>query len=307
MDALATIPEVRVVGLHGRGRGPRGRGGCALRRRRRLCGRGTDAEGAEAGRRLRLRAAARARGRRDGHHQARHPVLRREADRERPARRPGSILKALERRKLVTSVGYMMRYRDSARRGEGATWRATSRSSRAAPGSAACRGCPGGGARTRAAAKPWSRRRTSSTWRAYLFGEVDVRLLRGPPGPDHGRRGLLRVEDASICTLTFESGLLCEITSSCAVQKSEISLEVFGMGGRLKLNRWPFELTLQTRRSTSLPGHIRRVHGGRPGLRQGRAQRGRFGHQEQLRGRLQDDGRHMRRREVHVRRQAVRV
>ncbi len=58
------------------------------------------------------------------------------------------------------------------------------------------------------------------------------------------------VDDASICSMTFAGGLLCEVTSSCAFPMGETSLEAFCMGGRFRLSRWPFELTLQTPEET---------------------------------------------------------
>ena len=79
----------------------------------------------------------------------------------------------------------------------------------------------------------------------YLFGEV-VSVFCVP------RRGLITdvenytVEDASICTLTFESGLICEITSSCAVSMGEVSLEVFTRNGRAKLHDWDLKLVMTT-------------------------------------------------------------
>jgi myo-inositol 2-dehydrogenase/D-chiro-inositol 1-dehydrogenase len=69
----------------------------------------------------------------------------------------------------------------------------------------------------------------------YLFGEVVSVFCAG-------RKGLItdiedyNVEDASVCTLTFESGLICEISSSCAVTcGSRQSVEVICRNSYLEL------------------------------------------------------------------------
>lgn len=166
---------------------------------------------------------------------------------------PRQILKALRRKKLVTSVGYMMRYRDSARRVK----EHLARNEPVVARGAWVGGMPG---------VSWWRRKDQSGGQAmeqtthifdlarFLFGEVTSVFCAG-------RRGLITgvehysVEDASICTLTFESGLLCEITSSCAVEKGEICLEVADRKGRARLEDWNLNLTIslgnETHRYTS--------------------------------------------------------
>ena len=161
---------------------------------------------------------------------------------------PRRILKALEAKGLTTAVGYMMRYQPNVAR---AREFLAEHEPIAARGAYLC-GIPG---------VAWWRRKDQSGGQIveqsthvfdltrYLFGEVESVYCRG-------RKGLIKgepnysVDDASICSLTFQSGMLCEMLSSCAFPMNEISLEVFGMGGRLKLNRWPFELSLQTEAET---------------------------------------------------------
>lgn len=159
-------------------------------------------------------------------------------DREAPQR----ILGALEGKGLVTSVGYMMRYRDSVRR---------VRELLAEDEPVVARGAWIGGMPGVA----WWRRKDQGGGQVneqsthvydlarYIFGEVESVFCAG-------RRGLMTdvedysVEDASICTLVFESGLLCEITSSCAVGMGEVGLEVFTRRARAKLAGWDLSLTL---------------------------------------------------------------
>lgn len=161
-------------------------------------------------------------------------------DRDTTAR----ILKALEGKELITSVGYMMRYRDSARR----TLEYLADDEPVVARGAWIGGMPG---------VHWWRVKAESGGQAneqtthifdltrYLFGEVASVFCVG-------RTGLITdvedytVEDATICTLTFESGLLCELTSSCAVGAGEVGLEVFARKGRLKMEGWDMSLTIRS-------------------------------------------------------------
>jgi len=161
---------------------------------------------------------------------------------------PRRILAALQEKGLTTSVGYMMRYYPSVARARDFL---TDHRPITARGAYLC-GIPG---------VPWWRRKEQSGGQIieqsthiydltrYLFGEVETVCCRG-------RKGLIvdepnyTADDASLCSMTFAGGLLCEITSSCAYPMTEISLEAFCMGGRMRLARWPFELTLQTPEET---------------------------------------------------------
>ena len=161
---------------------------------------------------------------------------------------PRRILEAVEEKGLVTCVGYLMRYQPNVARVREFL---AEHEPITARGAYMCN-VPG---------VAWWRRKEQSGGQIieqsthvydltrYLFGEVESVYCRG-------RKGLIKgepnysVDDASLCSLTFQSGLLCEVTSSCAFPMTEISLEVFAMGGRLKLSRWPFELTLQTPEET---------------------------------------------------------
>ncbi len=147
---------------------------------------------------------------------------------------PRRILDAVEERGLLTSVGYMMRYRDTA---ELMREHLAENTPVTARGAYLC-GIPGA---------PWWRRKEQSGGQVveqsthvfdlarFLLGEVEtVYCIR--------RRDLITdveeytADDASICSLVFEDGTLCEITSSCAVEKGEMSLEVFTRKTRAKLS-----------------------------------------------------------------------
>lgn len=76
----------------------------------------------------------------------------------------------------------------------------------------------------------------------YLFGDVESVYCVG-------RTGIITdvenydIEDASICTLTFENGMICELSSSCAVKcGGGVMLEVFGENLRLELSGWNLEV-----------------------------------------------------------------
>ncbi len=159
-------------------------------------------------------------------------------DRETPLR----VLEALEGKDIITSVGYMIRYRDNPRR---------LKEFLADNEPVVARGCWIGGM----PGVPWWRRKDQGGGQVneqsthifdlarYLFGEVESVFCTA-------RTGLMTdvedytVEDATICTLTFRSGLLCEITSSCAVGMGEVSLEVFARKGRAKLEDAAMKLTV---------------------------------------------------------------
>lgn len=157
---------------------------------------------------------------------------------------PRRILAAVEEKGLPTCVGYLMRYQANVAR---AREFLAEHEPITARGAYLCSIPP----------PPWWRRKEQSGGQIieqsthifdltrYLFGEVESVCCRARGGLITGEPNY-SVDDASLCSLAFESGVLCEVTSSCAFPMTEISLEVFAMGGRLKLNRWPFELTLQT-------------------------------------------------------------
>lgn len=161
---------------------------------------------------------------------------------------PQAVLKALRGKKLITSVGYMMRYRDNSRR---------VRDYLAQNPPVLARGAWVGGMPV---ATWWLRKDQSGgqlmeqTTHIFdlarcLFGEVKSVFCAA-------RRGIVTDvesytgDDASICTLTFESGLLCEITSSCVVEKGEICLEAFDRKGRARLEGWNLDLTLSAGNET---------------------------------------------------------
>ena len=75
---------------------------------------------------------------------------------------PRRILSAVQKKGLLTSVGYMMRYYPHAARGRSSCPH-TSPSPPAAPTCTPYRACPGGVARSRAAARSSSRAPTSTT------------------------------------------------------------------------------------------------------------------------------------------------
>jgi predicted dehydrogenase len=161
---------------------------------------------------------------------------------------PRHVLDALGKACLVTSVGYMMRYRETVRR---------LKECLADDEPVVARGAWIGGM----PAAAWWRRKDQGGGQVneqtthlldlarYLFGQVTSVFCAG-------RRGLVEgvedysVEDASICTLTFESGLVCEIASSCAAGKGEISLDVFTRRARARLQDWEMNLTLSVGNET---------------------------------------------------------
>jgi len=155
---------------------------------------------------------------------------------------PQAVLKALRGKKLITSVGYMMRYRDNSRRVRDHLAESPPVVARGAwvgglpPATWWLRKDQGGGQLMEQTTHIFDLAR-------YLFGEVKsvfCAARRGVITDIEGYTG----DDASICTLTFESGLLCEITSSCAVEKGEICLDAVDRKGRARLEGWNLDLTL---------------------------------------------------------------
>jgi myo-inositol 2-dehydrogenase/D-chiro-inositol 1-dehydrogenase len=159
-------------------------------------------------------------------------------DRETPLR----MLDALEGTDLVTSVGYVLRYRENVDRaaeflaGEPAV---------VALGTYVC-GIPG---------MPWWPRKELSGGQVneqsthlfdlarFLFGEVESVYCAARAGLITGVDGY-SLEDASICMLRFESGLLCEITSSCAMSEREVSFAALTRSGRVELRTTAMDLTI---------------------------------------------------------------
>jgi predicted dehydrogenase len=160
-------------------------------------------------------------------------------DRETPLR----ILEAVTAKGLLTSVGYMSRYRKTVER-------AKELLAQDAPVLAR-----GGWIGSMPGVFWWRRKamsggqimeQTTHTFdlARHLLGDVSMVFCVG-------RKGLITgvdnydVEDASICTLVFESGLIGEIASSCAVGAGGgVTLEVFGRESWLKLGGW--DLSLET-------------------------------------------------------------
>lgn len=158
------------------------------------------------------------------------------------------VLEALEADPVVTGVGYMMRYSDNAARVKGILGQETPVVARSIY---AC-GVPG---------PPWWRRKEQSGGQVveqtthlfdlarYLFGEVQSVYCRP-------RRGLItdmenyNTDDASACSLVFESGLLCDVVSTCAVNVGERSLEVFTPDTRAKLSDGTGRLTVERKGET---------------------------------------------------------
>ena len=151
-------------------------------------------------------------------------------DRETPTR----ILAAVKAKGLLTSVGYMTRYRPMVARAKELLAQDTAVLARGGW----IGGMPG---------VFWWRRKSMSGGQImeqtthtfdlarYLFGEVTSVYCVG-------RTGLITdvenydIEDASICTLVFESGLICEITSSCAVSAGAgVNMEAYCRNCWLKL------------------------------------------------------------------------
>jgi len=158
-------------------------------------------------------------------------------DRQVPAR----VLEAVRQRGLLTCVGYMCRYRENVAR---------AKEHLAGDVPVMARGTWVGG-------MPgvfWWRRKAVSGGQIveqtthvfdiarYLLGEVESVFCVGRTGVIRDVEGY-DVEDASICTLRFESGLICEISSSCATSCGVgVTFEVVCRESRIKLDGWNLEL-----------------------------------------------------------------
>ena len=158
------------------------------------------------------------------------------------------VLEALEGTGLVTSVGYQMRYGQNVSRLHDLLSQTPPVVARALY---AC-GIPG---------VPWWRRKEQSGGQVVeqsthlydlarcLFGEVEQVYCTC-------RRDIITdeedydVEDASICSLRFASGLLCEVTSTCAVSQGGLWLEFLTRAARVKLEGPARELTVTTEDAT---------------------------------------------------------
>jgi len=155
---------------------------------------------------------------------------------------PQRIVDALEGTSLITSVGYLMRYRKNVARVKELLEKETPVVARA----------------TYASDLPevyWWRQKKLSGGQIveqsthvydlarYLLGEVLSVFCRG-------RKGLIEVEDydvedASIATLVFESGLIGDVISTCALKHGELSLDVFTATSRATLAAGRMNLHLE--------------------------------------------------------------
>ena len=161
---------------------------------------------------------------------------------DRPTAR--KILEGVRQKDLLTGVGYMSRYRSTVEEAR----QALKKDEPVMARGWWIGGMPG--------ARWWRQKeksggqimeQTTHTFdlACYLFGDVETVFCAG-------RRGLITdvdgydVEDASICTLVFESGLVCEISSSCAVEcGGSTGLEIFCRNSHLKLSGWDLGLEIQ--------------------------------------------------------------
>jgi predicted dehydrogenase len=161
---------------------------------------------------------------------------------------PLRVLEALQGKALITSVGYVLRYRDNVQRmkdwvSQDPPVLARGRYLSSVPPS------------------PWWRRKEKSGGQIMeqsthvfdlarcVFGEVKsvyCAALRGRVTEVED----YNVEDASLCTLVFQSGLLCEISSTCALTPGlpshlawDLSLEAVGRRGRARLEGVEMKLT----------------------------------------------------------------
>ena len=132
-------------------------------------------------------------------------------DREAPRR----VMDALEGGELVTGVGYLLRYGDTVEH---------AREHLSANSPVLARGCclggaPGPGNANRTAGGLMLGRTSHVLDLArYLFGEVSAVYCAGREANGNG--------DVSACTLIFESGLICEVSSSRSAPKDEVALDV---------------------------------------------------------------------------------
>ena len=141
-------------------------------------------------------------------------------DREKPAR----VMDALRGTDLVTGVGYVLRYGDTVER-------ARAHLSENSP--VLARGtCLGGApepANTNANSSGVLPGRTSHLLDLvrYLLGEVSRVYCAG--------QGANAAGEVSACTLTFESGLVCQISSSRSAPRDEVTFEVVTADSTLQL------------------------------------------------------------------------
>jgi myo-inositol 2-dehydrogenase/D-chiro-inositol 1-dehydrogenase len=154
---------------------------------------------------------------------------------------PKKILAALKRKKLLTSVGYMSRYRATVQK---------ARELLAEDEPVLARGGWIGGMpgvmwwRQKKLSGGQMVEQTTHTFdlARYLLGEVKSVYCVGRTGVITGVEKY-DVEDASICTMVFKSGMICEISSSCAVTcGGGVSLEIFCRKSRIKVFGWDLSL-----------------------------------------------------------------
>lgn len=159
-------------------------------------------------------------------------------------RTPERILERVEAGGLLTCVGYMNRYRATVAR---------VRDMLAQDPPVLARGGWIGGM----PGVHWWRRKQMSGGQIieqtthtcdlarYLFGEVESVFCVGRQGVITDVEGY-DIEDASICTLVFASGMLCELSSSCAAGVGGlVGLEIWCRNTHLKLETWNLDLTVQ--------------------------------------------------------------
>lgn len=172
---------------------------------------------------------------------------------------PRKILAAVKRKKLLTAVGYMSRYRATVEK---------ARQALAQDQPVLARGGWIGGMpgvfwwRQKKMSGGQMVEQTTHTFdlARYLLGEVKSVYCVG-------RKGVITdvenysVEDASICTMTFASGLICELSSSCAVNcGGGVSLEVFCRKSRVKLHGWNLSLEVEK------PGEVHQMNSSEPNI-----------------------------------------
>ncbi|MFP4028185.1 MAG: Gfo/Idh/MocA family protein [Candidatus Brocadiia bacterium] len=158
---------------------------------------------------------------------------------------PTKILEGVKDKGLITSVGYMSRYRQTVEQ----TRRMIQDDQPVLARGGWIGGMPG---------VYWWRQKDMSGGQImeqtthtfdlarYLLGDVENVYCVG-------RTGIITdvekysVEDASICTLEFEDGMICELSSSCAVKcGGGVSLEIFCNQCRVKVAGWDLGLEFET-------------------------------------------------------------
>jgi len=157
---------------------------------------------------------------------------------------PLKILEAVKGKDLMTSVGYLLRYRGTVER---------VRQHLAGDAPVLARA----GWICRMPQVRWWRQKALSGGQIieqtthgfdlarYLFGEAETVFCAG-------RKGLITdvegydIEDASVCVVKFESGMVCEMSSSCAVEAGgDMLMEVFCRNARLKFSGWDWNLEIE--------------------------------------------------------------